>query len=205
MPASPSQIPDVVPPASAGQGSVEDDAAWVTAIQRGSRADGDEAFRQLMNKYWKVIAVLAWQRVGDRGEAEDIAQETFRKAFCSIRTLQEPVAFLGWILRIARNVALDHLRGRRKALPLEAIAEMGQEVEEASELEQRDEQEKVFRALREIPEPYREVITLRYIHGLDGKTMADLLGEPEGTVRNRLFRALEKLRERLEPGTDRAP
>lgn len=186
-----------------GQGSVRDDAAWVEAIQHGSREEGDEAFRHLMSKYWKVIAVLAWQRVGDRADAEDIAQETFRKAFCSIRTLQEPVAFLGWILKIARNVALDCLRGRRRIQSLDSLREAEERTEDPSELEQRDEHDRVLGALQEIPEPYREVITLRYIHGLDGKTMASLLGEPEGTVRNRLFRALEKLRERLEPGTDR--
>jgi RNA polymerase sigma factor (sigma-70 family) len=56
----------------------------------------------------------------------------------------------------------------------------------------------VLTALGELPESYREVVTLRYLEGLDGKAMSQLLGEPEGTIRNRLFRALDKIRRNLE-------
>jgi DNA-directed RNA polymerase specialized sigma24 family protein len=55
----------------------------------------------------------------------------------------------------------------------------------------------VLRAVSHLPEKYREVIVHRYLKGLDGKNMALYLGEPEGTIRNRLFRAIEKLREGL--------
>ncbi|MCH2375010.1 MAG: sigma-70 family RNA polymerase sigma factor, partial [Planctomycetes bacterium] len=63
----------------------------------------------------------------------------------------------------------------------------------------REDIEEVLQAVDTLPDHYREVITLRYLRDLDGRTMAKLLGEPEGTVRNRLFRALAKLREILQP------
>ena len=65
-------------------------------------------------------------------------------------------------------------------------------------VEKNEEIERVLSVLNTLPERYRQVITLKYLLDMDGRTMALHLGEPEGTVRNRLFRALEKLRESLQ-------
>lgn len=159
-----------------------------------------------MQKYWQVITLGAAQRVGDLREAEDVAQDAFVRAFRSLDRLKEPTAFLGWLLRIANNTATDHLRSRRSTVSLDALGDSvgragvtGPDFQE--DVERSEEIGQVLSVLKTLPDRYRDVITLKYCLGMDGHTMAQHLGEPEGTVRNRLFRALEKLRESLQTGT----
>lgn len=213
--------------------SAREDAEWIATILGPSARDEKEVcYARLLSKYWKTINVLVFGKIGDRREAEDLSQEAFVRAFRSLPKLRRPAAFLGWLLRIARNLVADHLRLRRRevsldALPADSLAAdglpqrgapaaerrwadlaWGRRPEPArveDELERSEDLARVLAALRELPEPYREVIALKYLEGLDGKTMALLLGEPEGTVRNRLFRALEKLRERLGGGGRERP
>jgi RNA polymerase sigma-70 factor (ECF subfamily) len=189
--------------------SLAEDARWIAAILSGQdAAEREECYRKLMRKYWKVVAVLAAGKVGDPREAEEVTQEAFVRAFRSLGKLSEPVAFLGWLLRIARNLATDRLRGRRSMVSLDALGDAAEDLAASSmrssagdpsrSLESDEEAAHVMKALEELPEKYREVVALRYLEGLDGKAMARLLGEPEGTVRNRLFRALEKMRRSLQ-------
>ena len=191
------------------EGALED-ARWIATILSGkSVATANDGYAKLLKKYWKLVMVLAYGRIGDRREAEDIAQEAFIRAFRSLDNLSHPVAFLGWLLQISRNLITDHLRSRRSHVSLDALG--GEEPalppgrgppvpQFETDLETAEEMERVLDAMNDLPERYREVVALRYLQGLSGKEMADVLGEPEGTVRNRLFRAVEKLRERLGIG-----
>ena len=188
-----------------------EDAVWIaTILEAKSRGEVQEAYRRLMQKYWQVVTVLTTRKLQDVREAEDVAQEAFVRAFQALGRLKEPTAFLGWLLQIARNMATDRLRTRKNTVSLDrlgdsaaeaaATAERGASTPEYElELETREDIEEVLQAVDTLPDHYREVITLRYLRDLDGRTMAKLLGEPEGTVRNRLFRALAKLREILQP------
>ena len=194
--------------------SALEDARWVEAIlARRSSEEEEEGYAALMRKYWKLVNVLALSRLGDPREAEDVAQETFFRAFRALESLAQPVAFLGWLLRILRNLVTDHLRARRPLVSLDSIAAKAgagrvDPVDHrpgfVERIETAEEVDLVLDAMKELPERYREMLALRYIHGLDGKTIAGVLGEPEGTVRNRLFRALEKLRETIKRGKARA-
>jgi RNA polymerase sigma-70 factor (ECF subfamily) len=185
--------------------NLAEDASWIATIRHGTRVESEECFRKLMLKYWKLVLVLARDRLGDPREAEDVAQEAFLRAFRSLDKLEEPVAFLGWLLRIARNLVTDQLRGRRRGVSVDTISEPALPSEAQTSLEREEEARMAVDAVSELPEKYREVVLLKYVQGLDGKTMARVLGEPEGTVRNRLFRALEKVRTRLEQkGAQRA-
>ena len=104
--------------------SLAEDARWIAAILSGQdAAEREECYRKLMRKYWKVVAVLAAGKVGDPREAEEVTQEAFVRAFRSLGKLSEPVAFLGWLLRIARNLATDRLRGRRSMVSLDALGD----------------------------------------------------------------------------------
>src|SRR5262245_17967846 len=196
--------------------SLIEDARWIETILTTQDVAAREAcFASLMKKYWKLVVVLVTSRVRDPREAEDIAQEVFVRSFSSLPKLAEPVAFLGWLLRIARNLATDRLRSRRPTVSLEALggaveelalgAPDGSPAEFTRGVETAEEVSRALRALEELPEMYREVVALKYLKGLDGKTMAALLGEPEGTIRNRLFRALEKLREALSRKSNLSP
>ncbi len=190
--------------------SFEQDAFWVRMILREmDPAQREECFRSLMVKYWRLVGVMVAQRLGnDRRDAEDVTQEAFFRAFRSLKQLSEPTAFLGWLLKIARNLATDHLRTKRRTVSLDALGESSAQLQGALQSRRSPEFEKaielneettlVMRALAELPECYREVVTLKYMQGLDGREMARLLNEPEGTIRNRLFRALDKLRRSLD-------
>jgi RNA polymerase sigma-70 factor (ECF subfamily) len=193
--------------------SLLEDARWIETILTGrDQGEREACFARLMKKYWKLVVVLVTSRIRDPREAEDVAQEVFVRSFTSLPRLAEPVAFLGWLLRIARNLATDRLRSRRPTVSLEAMggaaeehafwAADGSPAAFTRDLETAEEVTRALKALEELPEKYREVVALKYLQGLDGKTMAALLGEPEGTVRNRLFRALEKLREALSPDSN---
>ena len=95
--------------------SMEEDARWIAVITGGAAGEArEESFRKLMVKYWKLVTLLALQKVRDREEAEDVAQEAFFRAFRSIGSLHDPDLFLGWLLRIVRNPRHDHrARGSR--------------------------------------------------------------------------------------------
>ena len=121
--------------------------------------------------------------------------------------LENPKLFLGWLLRIAQNLATDYLRRRHKEYSLDSIDE-GREFGPSwksngssdvhIKLEIKEELELVNEALRRLVEPYRTAIVLRYMKNMSNKEIACCLGEPEGTIRNRVFRALGKLRKIIE-------
>jgi RNA polymerase sigma-70 factor (ECF subfamily) len=170
------------------------------------QAAGD-AYRILLERHWKVVVILLRSRVGSARDAEDLAQESFLRAWRSLHKLENAELFLGWLLRIAQNLATDHLRRRRTLASIESLRESGYEcsVAMASEglspqerLESEEQMQLVLDALGKLPERYRTVVTLRFLKNLSGQEMARVLGEPEGTLRNRLFRALGKLRKIID-------
>jgi RNA polymerase sigma-70 factor (ECF subfamily) len=193
-----------------------EDALWIEAIVTGDHEEQEAAYGKLFAKYWKLLVVLSGARMRDPREAEDVAQEAFIRAFRSIGQLDQPAAFLGWLLKIHRNLLTDHLRARRarsrEHTVSDGLGEMGEGTtflhwrEPTSfqeEIETQEEVERVLKAMAGLPELYREALALRYVQGLEGKEMARRLGEPEGTVRNRLFRAIEKLRAALPEAKER--
>jgi len=185
------------------------DAELIAVIRAGaSERAVDDGYRRLVSRHWKVVLVLVRSRIGSEGDAEDVAQEVFLRAFRSLGGLEAPHLFLGWLLRIARNLATDHLRRRRGETSLEGLGKLFVEsrvVDDESahatheRLEREEEVERVMQAVDRLPEKYRTVVMLRYLEDLPYRDLAARLGEPEGTVRNRLFRALAKLRETLLP------
>ena len=181
-----------------------DNADLIARIR--SRVEAEEAFRALLEKYWRLLVAWVRPRLRDPSEVEDVVQETFIRAFRAIDRLQDPRCFLGWLLRIARNQAADHARRRREIRSLEGLSEDGGSTCEVpftfedpgERLDRGAERLAVLAAVDRLPEKYRLVILLRYFQGLSGVEMARVLGEPEGTVRNRLFRAHEKMRRILQ-------
>jgi RNA polymerase sigma-70 factor (ECF subfamily) len=185
--------------------SRREDSALVARIIAGS--GGDEPFRLLVTKYWRLLIAWVRPRVNDESEAEDVAQETFIRAFRALKGLQDHGRFVPWLLRIASNRATDLSRRRRNDQSLERLLAEGRlqpalagEEDLGRELDQEAEYRSVVQAVRSLPEKYRLVVMLRYFEGLSGTQIAETLGEPEGTIRNRLFRAHEKIRRLIEKG-----
>lgn len=184
-----------------GQPGVSD-ARLVEHILSGDGSEG--AHELLVRRYWKVLVGHVRTRVRNQRDAEDIAQEAFIKAFRALGSLESPASFLAWLLRIAENQTRDFLRRRKPTVSLDQLVESGQQALPGQldafeeEMEQREALSNVLASLARLPEKYRLVITLRYQLGLSAKEIARQLGEPEGTIRNRVFRALNKLRERVD-------
>ena len=166
---------------------------------------GDEgAFTTLIKKYQKSVHALAWRKVGDFHIAEELAQDTFLKAYQKLATLKNPNQFAGWLYVIADRLCIDWHRKQKPPLEsLEAIS--GEEIEESSyrhyEDEQREEtsfeyrQGRVKDLLEKLPESERTVVTLYYLGEMTYKAISEFLGVSPNTVKSRLQRARNRLRQ----------
>ncbi len=166
------------------------------------------AFQEVVEQLWRLIFIFVRQRVSDRQRAEDITQDTFLQAWEKRATLREPSRAVSWMLAIASRKVIDAHR-HSSARPESRLPEFfdpnegehrnrtGNAAE--SDLDQKldGRSEAVQRALARVPELYRTTLILRYYSGLTPAQIARLLGTPEGTIRNRLFRAHLTLRAEL--------
>jgi RNA polymerase sigma-70 factor (ECF subfamily) len=164
--------------------STEGPAALVRAARAGSR----EAFGSLYRLYSRMVHGILLAH-GPRHEAEDLVQEVFLSAWNHIGALRDPAAFGGWLARMARHRAVDALRARRKAEPLDP--------ELAAPDSNHAEALAVLGLIRGLPEAYRETLSLRLVEGLTGPEIAELTGMTPGSVRVNLHRGMAMLREKL--------
>lgn len=138
---------------------------------------------------------LAW--TPDAASAEDALQETFLAAFHAVRAWDPSRPAVPWLAGILRHKAQrTRHRVRRDPDPLRVAPPLAAP-DPASEAERRDELERARAAIAALPEPYRAVAVMRWRYGLEPAEIAEIRGEPPGTVRSTLTRALRKLRDDL--------
>ncbi len=156
----------------------------VDAARRGNRA----AMRALYERFAPAVhgCLLAHVRPQD---AEDLLHDTFASAFARLATLREPAAFPGWILRIARNLAIDHLR-----TPHTSDDGLDQVESTASPPDAVADARRVLAALARVPERLREVLAMRLVEGMSGPEIAEATGLTHGTVRVYLHEGMQQLR-----------
>ncbi len=171
---------------------------------------GDSAsFDTIVRRYQSITYAVAYRFVQNRDDALDIAQEVFVKAFRSLGTWKPTGSFKSWLLRIATNMSIDHLR-RRGRMPVfvatEELREIGAEVvdervsiKEPSDHASDSELGVLIRtAVDRLPEKQKIVFVLRHYQGCSLKEIAEIMNCTEGTVKTHLFRATGKLRNELE-------
>jgi RNA polymerase sigma-70 factor (ECF subfamily) len=147
------------------------------AIAAAKAGDWD-ALTYLYSRYSDDVQRFVQSIVRDHHQAEDITQDVFAKLMRAIRKYEERnVPFAAWIMRVARNAALDHLRSKRQ-IPVEEvwISENG---DEQTSLEYTD---ALKTALADLPESQRQVLVLRHIGGLSPTEIADRLGKTEASI-----------------------
>ncbi|MEZ0229846.1 MAG: RNA polymerase sigma factor [Planctomycetota bacterium] len=180
------------------------DKELVALSQKGDRA----AFGVLCERYYSMVSILAYQKIRNRTDAEDLVQESFVRAYRAIESLREGEKFPGWLYRITLKICLDHLRKVNRRDSMVSLDEdtHGSAAPEvpASELEAREEHSKVSAAIGKLPDKYRLVITLRFIDKKSYREIADQLGEPDGTIANRIHRAVKMLQAALDGTTAEA-
>ncbi len=175
----------------------ENDAVLVSSARAGSR----EAFQQLYAKYFRLVMVLLYQKVPQLSDVEDLAQETFFRAWRGLPNLRKPHRFLPWLLRIARRLVADWHRAaaREPNTTAHTLDAMARYEDPGRQLERAEDRANVLQALEKLPDRYQLVLTLRFLEGLTPHGIAERLGEPSGTIRNRIFRGLAKLSKLVDP------
>lgn len=173
------------------------DTELVDLARGGSRQAYDELIRRHQRCAWGLACTL----VGDRFEAQDIAQEAFLRAWLNFDLLSDPARFSGWLRRIVFGVSIDWLRVFRPDLYRMGGVETEQQLyahcsssqSALARLEEVELRHRVWDAVRHLPERYRLPLTLFHLDGLSQAKVAEALGVPEGTVRSLVSRARQKL------------
>lgn len=185
--------------------------AWTQSDEEllAAHIKGDEkAFEELIARHLKGVYSFVLRFVGDDAEAEDIVQETFVKAWRSAKQYRvESSKFKTWLLRIARNSAIDFLRKRKHIAFSEFENEQGQNVLAETVPDPAALPDELFasaqdaqalrNALQKLSPGAREILLLHYTNGLTFLEIGEMLGEPQNTVKSRHHRAVLQLRKIL--------
>jgi len=151
-----------------------------------------EDFGLLVERYQKPLFSYLASRVGDGGQAEEAAQESFVRAFVSLKKLRKPESFYSWLLGIAGRVAKEQFRSAaQRQRDRDAAETMMTNATDSGETYPLEE------AIATLPESHRQVILLRYYERLSCQEVATRLGLPLGTVTKTLSRAYALLRQEL--------
>lgn len=174
---------------------------------------GIDAFEELVTKYQKRMLNIAYRMVGDYEDACEVVQDAFVSAYKGIKGFEEKSRFSTWLYAIVVNLSRNRLKQLRPRSHYEGLSlddpvltEDGSlRLEVASrdplvdeQLEKRELQQKVQGCINALDEEYREVIVLRDIQGFTYDEIRDMLKIPEGTVKSRLFRARDALKDCLK-------
>ena len=182
----------------------QDDQAVVQAVLNGQQ----HRFAELVDRYQTQIVNYVCRMLGNYEDAVDLSQDVFLKAYSALESYRPQYPFPAWLFRIARNAAIDEIRKRRlSTVSLDAPMEFddgaaSREVE-ASGLDPEDSYlgiefaNRVSAAIDQLPEKYREPIVLRHAADLSYEEIAEALELPIGTVKTRIFRARDALRQSL--------
>ena len=177
----------------AGANGHNAEAEWIAQAQKGDKA----AYGQLVQQYQRLVVSIAYRQGLDPGEAEDVAQETFVRAWLALPKYHRlPGSWRAWLCRIAVNLAIDfHRRERQQAELDDALPDpISGPAEQA---EQRAQARLVRRAMAQLPPASRAALVLCEYEGLSYAEIAAALDIPLGTVMSRLSYARRRLREML--------
>jgi len=161
---------------------------------------GDKgAFDRLVTQYWKRIYGYAFMMLRSREDAEDVAQETFLKAFRGRERFEKGRPFAPWLYRIATNTCVDEVRSRKKDIARSVDIEVAARGDDTPpEVYEREETRQLVReAILELPETYSQVVYLRYAAGMSYREIGAALAITEAAVEMRLFRGKRMMRSLL--------
>lgn len=171
--------------------------------------NGDQsAFAEIVEFYKDKVFQISYRMLGNRHEAEDIAQEAFIRAYVNIHSYDMNKKFSTWLYRIATNLSIDRIRKKKPDYYLDAeiagsdgLTMYSQVAADAAlpedELETMELQEQIQAEILKLPEKYRSVIVLKYIEEFSLKEIGEILDLPIGTVKTRIHRGREALRNQL--------
>jgi RNA polymerase sigma-70 factor (ECF subfamily) len=191
------------------QAFIDEDAEIVSFCKKGNV----DAFEELVRKHQKKMLNIAFRMIGNYEDACEIVQDAFVSAYKAIRHFEEKARFTTWLYTIVVNLSRNRLnqlkiKNSREAFSMDdpvptdsgelAVELASSEPSVLEKLEKRDVQQKVQECINALDNEFREVIILRDMQGFSYEEISDILKMPDGTVKSRLFRAREMLRDCLK-------
>lgn len=186
-----------------------DDFTFISRCQKGDA----EAFGVLVERYQKKMFNIAYRMIGDYEEAGEVVQEAFLSAFRAIKKFRGESTFVTWMTSITLNHAKNRLKKIKVISHYEPVSldeafeahdgaprfdPPAREISALEQFQKKDLQEAVQEAINSLDEEFREALILRDIQELSYEEIGAILNIPDGTVKSRIFRARETLRERLK-------
>ncbi len=180
-----------------------DDHDLVLASQAGDAT----AISRLIDLHAEAVQGFIFALLGDKHLVEDLAQDTFLRAFLAIKKYEFRAPFRSWLFRIAMNLCRDQLRKRKvrkimgsfhNPVDEEEIEYIDPQPDALANLEQKERAALVHNALARLPDPLRQVLVLRDLQEFTYEEIAQLLGWRMGTIKSRLFRARKELAHMLK-------
>jgi len=187
---------------------VDDDAGFVTRCRQGDT----EAFAQLVRRHQKKMLNIAYRMIGDYDEACDVVQEAFLSAFRAIKKFRGNARFSTWLCTIVLNHSRTHLKQRAARSHCEGTSlndsfmlengnissgHCSQEESVVERIEKRELEAKIQECIGSLESEQREVLVLRDMQGFSYEEIGLTLKLPQGTVRSRLFRARNAMKDSL--------
>ena len=163
-----------------------------------------QLFRLLIEHHQQHIFNLCYRMLRQFEEADDATQDTFLKAYRSLKQFRGDARLKTWLCRIARNECLNRLRHENMAsLDQQLTTDYSFQIADSTPsplelIEQQETQSIVHAAINKLPHPYRLVITLFHLNGLSYEEISQVMKIPMGTVKTHIFRARELLKSKLQ-------
>lgn len=171
-------------------------------------AGKQSAYKYLLDKYWNQVFGFLLKRVNNEYEAEEIAIETFSKAFDKVSQYDEQFEFATWLITIAKNIQIDRFR-KKKSVTINNTSDLSEEhlkkIADASlnaedQLIKEQNLTELLHFIKMLKPHYQEVINLFYFQELSYQEISDTIGEPLSNVKVRLLRARKLLAEIITRG-----
>jgi RNA polymerase sigma-70 factor (ECF subfamily) len=162
-----------------------------------ARRGANDAFGELVTRYQTGVFNVCYRLLHERSEAEDLAQETFMRAYDRLHTFDLDREFGPWIRRVAANLCLNRLEARKVTAPLDEERDADESQRPERQVEGRERSAQIRAALASLPPRYRVVVELRHYQDLSYDEIARELDIPLSDVKSYLFRARKLLAEKL--------
>jgi RNA polymerase sigma-70 factor (ECF subfamily) len=182
--------------------SEQDDVLILQAVAAGQSS----ALSTLYDRYGRLVYSLAYNIIQDDGLAEEITQDVFVQVWHKASSYHSDLGkVLTWLSSVARHRAIDILRqrgsrpeGHRLDVDEDSWPELPDDINIESIVEQDQQKQRLLRALAQLPPEQRKALSLAFLKGYTHQEIADLCGEPLGTVKTRIRLAMQKLRQILD-------
>ena len=169
-------------------------------VERAVRRD-EEAFGALYDTHVSRVYRHVYYMLGNPAEAEDLTAQAFLQAWAAIERYQiRGAPFVSWVMRIAHNLGVSHLRSRKPGAELpETLVDQSREGDPEEVLQRQVDGDRVREAILQLRDEHRRVIILRFVQDLDYREVAEIVGKSVPAVRVIQHRALNALRKQMRP------